>query len=117
MPADAKHLVRPTTTENAAVQTHRAPTRAGGRSLRCAAPESAASVDQSRTSSFQTLGHSPMTRRRSWYGLQASATWTSEIKAGETLLIHGGGGVTGGLLVALAAARGGFRRALSNDRH
>src|SRR4051795_998036 len=29
-----------------------------------------------------------------------------EIKAGETLLIHGGGGVTGGLLVALAAARG-----------
>jgi NADPH:quinone reductase-like Zn-dependent oxidoreductase len=40
-----------------------------------------------------------------------------EIKAGETLLIHGGGGVTGGLLVALAAARGGFRRALSNDRH
>ena len=28
------------------------------------------------------------------------------IKAGETLLIHGGGGVTGGLLVALAAARG-----------
>ena len=40
-----------------------------------------------------------------------------EIKAGETLLFHGGGGVTGGLLVALAAARGGFRRALSNDRH
>ena len=39
-----------------------------------------------------------------------------EIKAGETLLIHGGG-VTGGLLVALAAARGGFRQALSNDRH
>jgi NADPH:quinone reductase-like Zn-dependent oxidoreductase len=29
-----------------------------------------------------------------------------EIKAGETLLIHGGGGVTGGLLVALAAVRG-----------
>jgi NADPH:quinone reductase-like Zn-dependent oxidoreductase len=29
-----------------------------------------------------------------------------EIKSGETLLIHGGGGVTGGLLVALAAARG-----------
>src|SRR3954452_18716550 len=29
-----------------------------------------------------------------------------EIKAGETLLIHGGGGVTGGLLVALAAMRG-----------
>jgi NADPH:quinone reductase-like Zn-dependent oxidoreductase len=29
-----------------------------------------------------------------------------EIRAGETLLIHGGGGVTGGLLVALAAARG-----------
>src|SRR3954451_9804493 len=29
-----------------------------------------------------------------------------EIKAGETLLIHGGGGVTGGLLVALAALRG-----------
>jgi NADPH:quinone reductase-like Zn-dependent oxidoreductase len=29
-----------------------------------------------------------------------------EIKAGETLLIHGGGGVTGALLVALAAARG-----------
>jgi NADPH:quinone reductase-like Zn-dependent oxidoreductase len=29
-----------------------------------------------------------------------------EIKPGETLLIHGGGGVTGGLLVALAAARG-----------
>jgi NADPH:quinone reductase-like Zn-dependent oxidoreductase len=28
------------------------------------------------------------------------------IKAGETLLIHGGGGVTGGLLVALAAVRG-----------
>src|SRR3954454_3965757 len=28
------------------------------------------------------------------------------IKAGETLLIHGGGGVTGGLLVALAAMRG-----------
>ena len=40
-----------------------------------------------------------------------------EIKAGETLLFHGGGRVTGGLLVALAAARGGFRRALSNDRH
>jgi NADPH:quinone reductase-like Zn-dependent oxidoreductase len=29
-----------------------------------------------------------------------------EIKSGETLLIHGGGGVTGRLLVALAAARG-----------
>jgi NADPH:quinone reductase-like Zn-dependent oxidoreductase len=29
-----------------------------------------------------------------------------EIRADETLLIHGGGGVTGGLLVALAAARG-----------
>ena len=29
-----------------------------------------------------------------------------EIKPGETLLIHGAGGVTGGLLVALAAARG-----------
>jgi NADPH:quinone reductase-like Zn-dependent oxidoreductase len=29
-----------------------------------------------------------------------------EIKSGQTLLIHGGGGVTGGLLVALAAARG-----------
>jgi NADPH:quinone reductase-like Zn-dependent oxidoreductase len=29
-----------------------------------------------------------------------------EIKAGETLLIHEGGGVTGGLLVALAALRG-----------
>jgi NADPH:quinone reductase-like Zn-dependent oxidoreductase len=29
-----------------------------------------------------------------------------EIKAGETLLIHGGGGVTGALLVALAAMRG-----------
>ena len=29
-----------------------------------------------------------------------------EIKPGETLLIHGGGGVTGGLLVALAAVRG-----------
>jgi NADPH:quinone reductase-like Zn-dependent oxidoreductase len=29
-----------------------------------------------------------------------------EIKAGETLLIHGGGGVTGGMLVALAAVRG-----------
>jgi NADPH:quinone reductase-like Zn-dependent oxidoreductase len=28
------------------------------------------------------------------------------IEAGETLLIHGGGGVTGGLLVALAAVRG-----------
>jgi NADPH:quinone reductase-like Zn-dependent oxidoreductase len=28
------------------------------------------------------------------------------IQAGETLLIHGGGGVTGGLLVALAALRG-----------
>ena len=28
------------------------------------------------------------------------------IKAGEALLIHGGGGVTGGLLVALAAVRG-----------
>ena len=40
-----------------------------------------------------------------------------EIKAGETLLFHGGGRVTGGLLVALAAARGGFRRALSNDQH
>jgi hypothetical protein len=33
MPANAKHLVCPTTTENAAVQTHRAPTRARGRSL------------------------------------------------------------------------------------
>jgi NADPH:quinone reductase-like Zn-dependent oxidoreductase len=30
----------------------------------------------------------------------------AEIKAGESLLIHGGGGVTGGLLVALAAMRG-----------
>src|SRR3954471_5152733 len=29
-----------------------------------------------------------------------------EVKAGETLLIHGGGGVTGGLLVSLAARRG-----------
>src|SRR4051794_37096390 len=29
-----------------------------------------------------------------------------EISAGESLLIHGGGGVTGGLLVALAAMRG-----------
>ena len=29
-----------------------------------------------------------------------------EIRAGESLLIHGGGGVTGGLLVALAAMRG-----------
>src|SRR3954470_19164222 len=29
-----------------------------------------------------------------------------EIKPGETLLVHGAGGVTGGLLVALAAARG-----------
>jgi NADPH:quinone reductase-like Zn-dependent oxidoreductase len=29
-----------------------------------------------------------------------------EIEAGETLLVHGGGGVTGGLLVALAALRG-----------
>src|SRR3954470_17120500 len=29
-----------------------------------------------------------------------------EIQAGQTLLIHGGGGVTGGLLVALAAMRG-----------
>jgi NADPH:quinone reductase-like Zn-dependent oxidoreductase len=28
------------------------------------------------------------------------------VKAGETLLVHGGGGVTGGLLVALAAVRG-----------
>lgn len=33
MPANAKHLVCLTTTENAAVQTHRAPTRACGRSL------------------------------------------------------------------------------------
>ena len=39
-----------------------------------------------------------------------------EINAGETLLFHGGR-VTGGLLVALAAARRGFRRALSNNRH
>jgi NADPH:quinone reductase-like Zn-dependent oxidoreductase len=30
----------------------------------------------------------------------------AEIKAGESLLIHGGGGVTGGFLVALAALRG-----------
>ena len=47
----------------------------------------------------------------------AGASEAVEIKAGETLLFHGGGRVTGGLLVALAAARGGFRRALSNDRH
>ena len=39
-----------------------------------------------------------------------------EINAGETLLFHGGR-VTGGLLVALAAARRGFRRARSNNRH
>jgi NADPH:quinone reductase-like Zn-dependent oxidoreductase len=38
-----------------------------------------------------------------------------EIKAGETLLIHGGGGVTGGLLVALAAVGGARVTATANS--
>jgi NADPH:quinone reductase-like Zn-dependent oxidoreductase len=38
-----------------------------------------------------------------------------EIKAGETLLIHGGGGVTGGLLVALAAVAGARVTATANS--
>jgi NADPH:quinone reductase-like Zn-dependent oxidoreductase len=46
---------------------------------------------------------------------EQALTEAIEIKSGETLLIHGGGGVTGGLLVALAAARGARVTAIASS--